>query len=472
MRPYVYDLTGIDHLKAFLAVKHMPYSLLLDSADRKHPSSRYSFAMCHPIETIEAVNGKVTVTNWEQRLSFAGDPFTIVKSRLKSWRGKMMHMPSLPPFQGGAAGLFSYDLGRYVEDLPKKALKNNTVPDMAVGIYDQVLAHDYLMKQTYLFTHADSEEEAEKKRDFLIAQITNEYDTPSYQDINLAWQANFTREEYEAQIQRVIDYIYAGDIFQANLAQRFDASLPQGFDPFIHYMHMRKVNPAPFASYMNIGNVKISSASPERFITLRQGKVVTCPIKGTRPRVENVIKDRAFKNDLLSNQKDRAENTMIVDLLRNDLSKVCKPETVNVKDLCKLESFARVHHLVSTIEAELKDDKDALDLLRGAFPGGSITGAPKIRAMEIIDELEPTRRSAYCGSMGYIGFDGTMDTNILIRSLIYEDNKVSLQVGGGIVADSNPADEYQETLDKAQGVFQSFGEQHEIFDPAPLEIAG
>lgn len=471
-KPFVHDITGIDIVQAFLAIKHMPYSLFLDSADRKHPSSRYSFVMCQPIETIEAKDGKVTVTNWEQRLSFEGQPFAVLQSRIKSWVEGATSIPNMPPFQGGAAGLFGYDLGRYLEDLPNSADSENNVPDMAVGIYDQVLAHDYLMKKTYIFTHARNQNEADKKQAHFIDLLSRDVDAPPYEAHDIAWTSNFKEDTYNKTVQQVIDYIYDGDIFQANLSQRFEADIPEGLDPFIHYMHMREINPAPFATYMNIGDVKISSASPERFVTVKDQKAETCPIKGTRPRVDDVIKDRNYRNDLMHNEKDMAENTMIVDLLRNDLSKVCIPDTIEVVDLCKLESFARVHHLVSNIRATLAQDKTAVDLLRGCFPGGSITGAPKIRAMEIIEELEGVRRGAYCGSMGYIGFDGNMDTNILIRTLVYDGDRVSLQVGGGIVADSDPAAEYQETLDKAAATFESFKTAGKTDDEPILSKAG
>ncbi len=456
MKPFIHDITGIDYLKAFSCVKHMPYSLLLDSSDRKHPNSRYSFVMCSPIETIEAINGEITVTNWEQKLSITGDPFLLLQSRIKSWICDTKHIPNMPPFQGGAAGLFGYDLGRYLEDLPAIAASCGSVPDMAVGIYDQVLAHDHLLKKSYIFTHARSEDEAVKKREFLIELFSKDIKAPKYKANKLDWSSNFDKKSYKEQVQKVINYIHDGDVFQANISQRFDAELPDDFDPFIHYLHMREVNPAPFSAYMNIGNIKIASTSPERFITARDRNVETCPIKGTRPHVSDFTQDCAYKKELSSSEKDRSENTMIVDLMRNDLSKVCEEHSVDVSGLCELETFASVHHLVSTIQAKLSHDKNALDLLRACFPGGSITGAPKIRAMEIIEELEPTRRSAYCGSIGYIGFDDYMDTNILIRTLVYEDNKVSLQTGGGVVADSNPSEEYQETLDKAYAIFNSF----------------
>lgn len=456
MKPFVTDITGIDPIKAFLAVKHLPYSLLLDSADQNHPESRYSFVMCKPIETIEAFGDEVTVTNWEQRLSITANPLDVLEDRLAIWIPETETVPDLPPFQGGAAGLFGYDLGRTLESLPNSAENSSNAPDMAVGIYDQVIAHDHKLKKTYLFTHAENELEARRKQDFLMNLITQDYKYPPHQAQQLDWYGNFDEDAYTTQVQKVIDYIYAGDIFQANLSQRFDAKLPQDFDPFIHYLHMREINPAPFATFMNLGDIKISSASPERFITARGGNVTTCPIKGTRPHIADVVKDLELQKELVNSEKDRAENIMIVDLMRNDLSKVCDAHSIQVPELCALQSFATVHHLVSTVTGQLSTDRSTMDIMRNCFPGGSITGAPKIRAMEIIEELEPTRRNAYCGSIGYVGFDGTMDSNILIRTLTFENGHVSLQVGSGIVADSNPQEEYQETLDKAEATFRSF----------------
>ncbi len=457
MKPYICEILGIDPIDVFSKIKHMPYSLLLDSADRKHPNSRYSFVMCHPIETIEAKDGNVTVTNWEQRTSFTeNNPLELLRTRIKSWVENTERHPNMPPFQGGAAGLFGYDLGRYLEELPDDTDNNSDVPDMAVGIYDQVLAHDHLLKKSYIFTHAQNETEAIKKRSFLVSLFKSDIDIPQYQGKALDWKTNFDRDEYMSLVQKTVDYIHAGDIFQANISQAFEADLPKDFDPFVHYTHLRKVNPAPFSAYMNLGNIKISSSSPERFITVKDKRVETCPIKGTRPRADNVAEDRANKNALACSEKDNAENTMIVDLLRNDLSRVCEIDSIDVPKLCNIESFASVHHLVSTIRGKLQKDKDCIDLLKASFPGGSITGAPKIRAMEIIEELEPTRRGAYCGSIGYIGFDDAMDTNILIRTLTYEKGKVRLQTGGGIVADSNLSAEYQETMDKADAILGSF----------------
>jgi para-aminobenzoate synthetase component 1 len=244
----------------------------------------------------------------------------------------------------------------------------------------------------------------------------------------------------------------AGDIFQANLSQRFRARLPAGIAAFDLYRRMRQVNPAPFAAFVKAGDVAVASASPERFLSLRDGRVETCPIKGTRRRGATPVQDRLLAEALLASEKDRAENIMIVDLLRNDLSRVCRDGSVAVPRLCGLESFATVHHLVSTVTGELRPGKGAVDLLAACFPGGSITGAPKIRAMEIIAELEPTRRGPYCGSVGYIGFDGNMDSSIIIRTYGIKGDEVVFQAGGGIVADSRSGDEYEETLAKARAL--------------------
>ncbi len=470
MKPFILELKNRNLLQVFASLQHLPYSLLFDSADQNHQDSRYSFVVSHPIETIEAKNGDITITNWDGVLKAEGNPFDIIAERMKTWREETDTVRGLPPFQGGAAGLFGYDLGRSLETLPESADDNESIPDLAVGIYDQVIAFDHEKNQSWIITHAPGYEEARRKQNYLLELISNPPPLEKQAPVNLRWQSNFSAFEYKQHIQKVIDYIKAGDIFQANLAQRFDATLPEDFDPFGHYLRLRTANPAPFAGFMNFGAMQIASASPERFLTCKHGHVQTRPIKGTRPHFSDIKEDLLSRKALEDSEKDHAENTMIVDLLRNDLSKVCKAKSVEVAELCAVETFASVHHLVSTIKGELKKGKTPIDLLKACFPGGSITGAPKIRAMEIIEELEPTRRGPYCGAMGYIGFDGAMDTNILIRTLVFEDRmiggpRVSLQSGGGIVADSNPDAEYQETLDKAQAMFTSFE------DDAPEDAA-
>lgn len=462
MKPYIHELVNFDPLEAFRAVSDMHYSLFLDSADTDHPAGRYSFVCCNPVETIEAKNGKILVTNWDGQITPYGDPFEILQNRIKKWVAETETIEGLPPFQGGAAGLFGYDLGRNIEAIPSRAKDNDTMPDMAVGIYDQVFAHDHETGKSWIITHAANPDEARVKQKHMLRLFSQAEPTEKNKDSDLDWEANFDACDYKTQIKKAIEYIHAGDVFQVNLAQRFDAKIPAGFDPFAHYLKLREVNPAPFATYMNLGYVKISSSSPERFLTVSKNHVETRPIKGTRPHVKNQMLDERYKKELRESKKDKAENTMIVDLLRNDLSRVCRKDSVKVSALCQLETFATVHHLVSVIKGTLRPSKSTIDLLRAGFPGGSITGAPKIRAMEIIEELEPTRRGPYCGSIGYIGFDGNMDTNILIRTLVYEGNNVSLQVGSGIVADSDVDTEYQETFDKAAAIFESFEGEYAV----------
>jgi para-aminobenzoate synthetase component 1 len=345
--------------------------------------------------------------------------------------------------------------------VPQAARDDMCFPDMVVGFHDVILAVDHQDRRAWVVSSGLPATDEASRRQLAAARLQQilarldaapplgELPRPAARaDI----AANFTRAAYETAVQRVIDYILAGDIFQANLSQRFQAPMPADLSGFDLYRRLRAINPAPFAAMIKSEDVHIVSASPERFLTLRDGRVETCPIKGTRPRGATPEADRAFAAALLASDKDRAENVMIVDLLRNDLSRVCRDGTVEVPRLCELESFATVFHLVSTVTGILRPGLSAVDLLRACFPGGSITGAPKIRAMEIIAELEPTRRGPYCGSIGYVGFDGAMDSSIAIRTYAIKDGIVAFQAGGGIVADSRPADEYDETLAKARAL--------------------
>lgn len=459
MKPYAFE-TKITAPAAFSALHNRPYSLWLDSADTLHPAGRYSYIAFSPVETIEAKDGRVTITNEWQKTTIKADPFKMAQERLAAWNADHGEtIPGLPPFQGGIAGLFGYDLARGLETLPEKSLRNPMIPDMALGLYDRLIAFDHIKKKAWIVVQASDKEDAEQKRAEVFSELkpkpSASLPPPAKSgEKKLTWKPLYKKDEYKADIQKIIDYIRAGDLFQANLSQRFEAVLPPGYNPFAHYLTLRTVNPAPFAAYMNIGGVIIASASPEQFLSVEDGIVTTRPIKGTIPRGQNKEDDAANRKKLESSFKDRAENIMIVDLLRNDLSKVCEPNSIELVDLCKTESFASVHHLVSTIRGKLK--KTPMELLRACFPGGSITGAPKIRAMEIIEELEPLRRGPYCGSIGWVGFDGTMDSNILIRTLVYQGNRVSLQTGGGITAQSNPEEEYEETLIKAARILKSF----------------
>ncbi|MDB2683174.1 aminodeoxychorismate synthase component I [Alphaproteobacteria bacterium] len=415
MKPYVFEIAETDPVQLFEAVHNQPYALLLDSADRNHPNAQKSFIFFAPLKII---------TNGFDELE--------------------KHLKERSAF---AAGYFGYDLGRTLEKLPQDTIENKDVPIMAIGLYDFAIEFDHAKQKAQIIIYAENPKERKQEILHVISQTKPELQNAPSQ---LHWTSNFTENAHKEKVQKIIDYIHEGDIFQANLSQRFSADLPEIFNTWEHYKALRQINPAPFASYFNCGDIKISSASPERFLVLQDDHVETRPIKGTLPR-------SMPKEILENNEKDRAENIMIVDLLRNDLSKVCETHSIEVPELCKLETFANVHHLVSTVTGKLKENQTALDLLKACFPGGSITGAPKIRSMEIIEELETHSRGPYCGAMGYITPDGNMDTNILIRTLIYNGDKVSFNVGGGITAASTPAAEYQETLDKAKGIFESFG---------------
>jgi para-aminobenzoate synthetase component I len=340
-------------------------------------------------------------------------------------------------------------------------------PDLALGLYDVVLALDHEARRAFLLSsglpetvpHARMARQRARLDRFaalLAAAPPLPPLAPAGREVRVA--SNFTRPAYEAAVARVVEYILAGDIFQANLSQRFTAELPDGLDRLDLYRRLRARNPVPFAALLEHGEVAVLSASPERFLSLHGRSVETRPIKGTRPRGATPEDDAQLAAELLASEKDRAENVMIVDLLRNDLSRVCRDHTVLTPEVCALESFATVHHLVSTVTGELAEVVDAVDLLRATFPGGSITGAPKIRAMEIIAELEPTRRGPYCGAIGWLGFDGSMDTSITIRTYCLKGRTVTFQAGGGITADSDPAAEYEETLAKARALIAALRE--------------
>lgn len=427
---------GADALECFEAIHDQPYALFFDSNRPSHPLNRWSFICWNPIETITAKNGIITHNNVMIKET---DIFSFLQSRLDFFNSRhareredadLKHIP----FTGGIAGYFGYDLGRQLEVLPENTIDDLNIPDMMVGIYTNVLAFDHHKNKAW------------KIGDAVIPKKKN-IAPNNLQKID--WKTNKSEQDYCADIQRVIDYIHAGEVYQVNLSRRFEAVLPNNFLPFAHYKHLRDINPAPFSAYMNFGDVQLASCSPEQFLSVADNIIETRPIKGTLPSSCPAI--------ILENSvKDRAENTMIVDLLRNDLSKVCDFHSVKVPALCTLETFEGLHHLVSTVRGALQKNKKPTDALRACFPGGSITGAPKIRAMEIIEELEKTRRGAYCGAMGYIGFNGRMDTNITIRTLIYANNKAYLQTGSGIVSDSIPEKELQESLDKAAKIFESF----------------
>ena len=357
------------------------------------------------------------------------------------------------PFCGGAIGYFAYDLVRRLERLPQCAEDTEQIPEMAIGVYDWAVVVDHEARLCRLVAQG-RDPETHAYWDALLKRLSS----PSPARIRPPFRAfsrptsNMDRSRYGQAFRRIKNYIREGDCYQVNLAQRFETHV-EG-DTWCAYRQLRRISPAPYGAFLRLPFAHVLSASPERFLSMRNGNVETKPVKGTRPRGRTPDQDRTLADALCASVKDRAENLMIVDLLRNDIGKTCRVGSIRVPKLFDLESFATVHHLVSTVTGTLADGRDALDLLRGCFPGGSITGAPKLRAMEIIEELEPHRRGVYCGAIGYVSFDGSIDTNVAIRTLMHSDGVIRFWAGGGIVADSQEEEEYQETLDKAAAMFK------------------
>jgi len=387
-----------------------------------------------------------------------GNPFAALRKLIRRWRVPRGDYPI--PFVSGLVGYLGYDLCHFVERLPRTATDDIALPDLHFALYDCVAAYDHIEGQWYAASTAGAERIA--RLDALLASA--EPDT-RFADLPVSTapiRSNFSREAYLAAVRRSIDYIAAGDIFQVNLSQRFDTTI--AVPPVELYRRLRVANPAPFAAYLGLDadDGAVLSSSPERFLKVVGRHVETRPIKGTRPRGRTPEDDRRLADELRRSVKDSAELTMIVDLERNDLGRVCDYGSVVVTEHKALEAYASVFHLVSTVEGRLHRRKDLVHLLKATFPGGSITGAPKVRSMEIIDELEPTQRSVYTGSIGYIGADGTMDLNIVIRTILVRGSRAFAQVGGGIVADSDPAAEHQETLDKGARLFRALGHEADV----------
>ncbi len=436
--------TGLSSFEIFTIFKDEKDSFILDSAMDPNKLGRYSFISSNPFKVLKYKNNEE-------------NPLNNLQYELKKYKVKNnTHLP----FVGGAVGYLSYDLGNYLEKLPKTAKDDTNVYDLYFGFYNYVIVIDHLEGKTYIAT-PDLDIEKEK----LILKLVEEkiknaelrgIDNICYEEKNIdsiKLKSNFTKEEFKNAVKKVQNYIKQGDIYQANLTQRFSGKT--NLSSYELYRDLRRISPAPFGAYLNFEGYNILSNSPERFIKCINNKIETRPIKGTRPRGINKEEDLRLQEELKNSEKDRAELLMIVDLERNDIGRISKIGSVKVPELFVIEPYANVNHLVATVVGEIEDNKDCIDVIKATFPGGSITGAPKIRAMEIIDELEPTQRNVYTGSIGYIGFNGDMDLNIAIRTIVKEDDNVYFQVGGGMTWDSNPDDEYQETLDKAKSIMKA-----------------
>ncbi|AOE84919.1 aminodeoxychorismate synthase component I [Pseudomonas sp. TCU-HL1] len=425
----------------FKRVRQAPGAVLLDAGRPVATRGRYDLFSAWPLAELAPVQGE-SANDFAQRL----------RKALASLGEAGLPVGIELPFVGGLVGYLAYDFGRRVEQLPEAAIDDLELPDAKLGLYAWALVSDHQLRTSQLVFHP-SLAQAERAR--LIALFSEPAESASAPFRLLApFRANLDQTQYRNAIERVQAYIQAGDCYQVNFTQRFQA--PCEGDPWSAYQALRAACPTPFAGYqaLNDGGA-ILSLSPERFIKVSEGQVETRPIKGTRPRGQTPEEDRAQADELLASRKDRAENLMIVDLLRNDLGRSCAIGSVKVPELFALESYPNVHHLVSAITGRLAADKDALDLITGSFPGGSITGAPKIRAMQIIDELEPTRRSIYCGSLLYLDVRGELDSSIAIRTVLVKDGQASCWGGGGIVADSDWQEEYRESITKVKVLMQT-----------------
>jgi len=446
---------------SFELIKDRSFSFFLDGGMDEGKLGRYSFIGCDPFLVLKSTGRRVSISYRGRLECVDADPFDVLRSLLLRYS---LDQPDSPvPFNCGAVGYFGYDLCHLVERLPSTAVDDIKLPECCLCFYDVVVAFDQYEDRTYVvstgFPELGEGDRLRRAGERLTETLRLLKGARQEMQAGVFFErtrkrvrmcSNFTHQDYIKAVERAREYIIAGDIFQVNLSQRFEAELT--VPPYELYRRLRVANPAPFACYLGMDDVSVAGSSPERFLRVRGDVVETRPVKGTRPRGRNPVEDETMTRELVGSPKDRAENVMIVDLERNDLGRVCRFGSVNVTGLAALEKFPTVYHLTSTVQGRLQPGKDRIDLLRATFPGGSVTGAPKVRSMEIIDELEPTRRGIYTGSIGYLGYSGEMDLNIVIRTFVIKGNKAYFQVGGGIVYDSNPEEEYRETMHKAKGL--------------------
>jgi len=447
-------------------------SILLESVKGPARIARYSFIAFDPYLAFAVKDGEVSISSPSSAtaLSFR-PPLERLKELVTAYPQKAL--PELPPFQGGAIGLLCYDFVRYIEDIPGNALDDLRIPDAHFLMADKVIAFDHLDKKAWLVISPgardlelgyrdlsdidwgsayDLAEETVRKFGSTKKLHSNPSELPGFRASALTYE--MSKEQYMDIVRMAKEYIAAGDIFQANLSQRIAAQIG-GRDPFEVYKLLRGINPSPFAAYADFGDYQIVSSSPERLVNLNNGVIETRPIAGTRPRGRDSNEDSRMRAELLLNEKERAEHIMLIDLERNDIGRVSEYDSVVVDELMITEDYSHVIHIVSNIRGLLMKGKTCFDLIKAAFPGGTITGVPKIRCMEIIDELEPVRRGPYTGSLGYIGFSGNMDLNIIIRTFLIKNGFAYVQAGAGIVADSDPEREYYETLKKAEALIKT-----------------
>jgi len=475
------DVPTLTPLAALEALRPLGYPVLLESARISDKTGRYSFVAADPYlifqsrgESIELILPDTPAGKYGKRATMKRKPIVKLRELMNNYR--TARVPGLPPFTGGAVGFFSYDFAHQFEKLPRKATVDPDIPEAYFVFVDLVVAFDHLLNKKWVIVNAGAREQELGFRIPGLEQWDGLYDK-AVERLNVLARAlhtsaksgdaaafdrkkalqpvpvtsNLTQAEFEVMVRRSKEYIAAGDIYQANLSQRLSLSMGAA-DTLRLYKILREINPSPFAAYLDFGDLQLVSSSPERLVRLHEGTVDTRPIAGTRRRGKNHAETRERSAELLTNEKERAEHIMLLDLERNDLGKVCDYGTVTVDEMMVVEHYSHVIHIVSNVRGTLSAGKDAFDLVRAVFPGGTITGVPKVRCMEIIDELEPVARGPYTGSLGYISNSGDMDINIIIRTFVVKDGKAYFQVGAGIVADSDPTREYFETLQKAEAL--------------------
>ena len=464
-------------VSAFYKLMPDNYAFLLESVEGGENLARYSFLGSHPSVLFHSKGHQVTIEYLEKGETIVQeyeDPLSALEELMQNYRP--IHNEELPNFHGGAVGYMSYDMVRFVEELPDNTEDELQLPDCFFMIAETLLIFDHVNHQIKVVTnaHIDGDVDAAyakalAKIEALVEKLTTASEAhlrskrgehqERYDKIISDPESNFTKSDYEAAVRRAKEYIAAGDIIQVVPSQRF--SCPVSVDTFEIYRALRMINPSPYMYFLKFNDFDIVGASPEMMVRVEDGIVQTVPIAGTRPRGTTPEEDRELEQTLLSDPKERAEHVMLVDLGRNDLGRVCEYHTVEVTDLMIVERFSHVMHIVSHVIGRLREDLTAFDVLRACLPAGTLSGAPKIRAMEIIDELEPTRRGTYGGTVGYFSFSGSADTAITIRTAVIKDNTAYVQAGGGVVADSVPETEYYETMSKARAMLSAiaFAEQ-------------
>ena len=456
-------------ISAFQKIGKNGFSYLLESGEGGEKLARYSFIGIDPFLIFQSKDTRIELITKDKKEVHKENPLLYLRRLFAEY--KLTPIEGLPRLFGGGVGYFGYELVRFIEKLPKRAIDDLSIPDCLLVFAGTILVFDHLTHQLWIIVNIPLKikgisievayNQAIVQIEEVITQLKNSQ-SHYLEDQNEVGekskplpqtQSNVTPEEFMNKVKKVKDYILAGDTFQVVLSQRFTRKVT--IPPLKIYRSLRSLNPSPYMYYLNYGEIQVVGASPEPLVRLTGELVESKPIAGTRPRGKNEVEDIELEKDMLNDEKEKAEHTMLVDLARNDLGRICRPGTVEVSNFMKVEKFSHVMHLVSEVEGRIQPTKDAFNVLEACFPAGTVSGAPKVRAMEIIDELEPNSRGPYAGAVGYIGFNGNMDTCITIRTIIFKGEQAYIQVGAGIVADSIPEMEYQETLNKSKAMFKA-----------------